>query len=200
MSANPTTMKVERMDPFIRLCIRLGVTPNMLTLARLCAVPFVIYFYIPRELSLVSFFIFVGGWILDLYDGWLARVLELVTQFGQFFDPVADKIFFLTPLTMFFIMNLVLPVTYYSFVLVELSLVAVRLLKVANQVVHQTEKADLGATNWGKHKSYVEQGCIALLLLNSDTYWWVAMVNGILIVALLLAFASLISQLKRKYG
>ncbi|WP_424134646.1 CDP-alcohol phosphatidyltransferase family protein [Roseomonas chloroacetimidivorans] len=64
--------------------------PNIITFARLCAVPAVVWLVIQHRLDL-AFLIFVGAGVSDAIDGWLARVLNARSVLGSMLDPVADK-------------------------------------------------------------------------------------------------------------
>ncbi len=74
--------------------------PNLLTLARIVAIPlFVIaYFLASEESKIIPVTIFVLAALTDLLDGYLARKLNKVSQFGAFLDPVADKLMVCTAL------------------------------------------------------------------------------------------------------
>lgn len=71
-------------------------TPNKLTIARMILVPFFVLFILTgwggdanRYICLA---IFVVASITDWFDGHLARKNNLVTNFGKFMDPLADKL------------------------------------------------------------------------------------------------------------
>ena len=64
--------------------------PNVITLARLCAVPAVVWLVIQHRLDL-AFLLFVGAGISDAVDGWLARVRNARSFIGSVLDPLADK-------------------------------------------------------------------------------------------------------------
>ena len=86
--------------------------PNKLTLARIVLIPvMVVIYYIPwfREniiflniswLYFILFIIFALGSLTDLLDGKIARKYNLITTFGKFADPLADKLLTFTALTM----------------------------------------------------------------------------------------------------
>ena len=68
-------------------------TPNKLTLARMIATPFfmaAMLFDFPYHYT-VAFVIFVAASLTDMIDGKMARKYNLVTDFGKFLDPLADK-------------------------------------------------------------------------------------------------------------
>jgi len=64
--------------------------PNVITLARLCAVPAVVWLVIQHRLD-IAFLLFVGAGISDAVDGWLARMRNARSFLGAILDPVADK-------------------------------------------------------------------------------------------------------------
>ncbi len=76
--------------------------PNLITLARIGLIPFILIFidnYSPR-LSALSALIFAFAAATDFLDGYLARRLGMVTVVGKFLDPLADKLIVLSTLVM----------------------------------------------------------------------------------------------------
>ena len=68
--------------------------PNKLTVLRLCMVPIIIVvLLLPVNVvtNLIGALIFIATAITDLLDGKIARKRGLVTDFGKFLDPLADK-------------------------------------------------------------------------------------------------------------
>ena len=68
--------------------------PNMLTLGRIAAIPFVMLFIWRGEPESCVFagWLYSAATITDFLDGWLARKQGLVTVMGKFLDPLADKL------------------------------------------------------------------------------------------------------------
>lgn len=68
--------------------------PNALTLSRVVAVPLLVASFFADEpaKSLAAFTLFALAALTDYLDGWLARKLRVVSGFGTFLDPIADKL------------------------------------------------------------------------------------------------------------
>ena len=68
--------------------------PNLLTAMRIALIPvFVVVYYLPWEWHhIASAAIFTFAALTDWVDGYLARKMDLMTPFGAFLDPVADKL------------------------------------------------------------------------------------------------------------
>ncbi len=77
--------------------------PNQLTLLRIILTP-VFLFYFLRETpssQLVASIIYILASFTDWYDGWYARHFGVVTRWGQFMDPLADKLLVSSALIVF---------------------------------------------------------------------------------------------------
>ncbi|MFI3226856.1 MAG: CDP-diacylglycerol--glycerol-3-phosphate 3-phosphatidyltransferase [Clostridia bacterium] len=74
--------------------------PNMITMGRVIAIPFFMYF-LYTENFLVAVILFTVASISDFVDGYLARKMNLVTNFGKFMDPTADKLLVYSALIIF---------------------------------------------------------------------------------------------------
>ncbi len=72
--------------------------PNLLTSLRIFLVPIFIFFLFSEYYhgKFIGFCIFIIASITDAYDGKIARKHNLITKFGIFFDPLADKILILS--------------------------------------------------------------------------------------------------------
>ncbi len=68
--------------------------PNKLTLLRICMIPFfVIFAKLPGYgMQIVAVIIYVLACLTDMLDGKIARSQNLITNFGKFMDPIADKL------------------------------------------------------------------------------------------------------------
>ena len=72
--------------------------PNLLTLSRIILVPIFIYFLFSEfnHGKLIALGVFIMAAITDAYDGKIARKHNIITKFGIFFDPLADKFLILS--------------------------------------------------------------------------------------------------------
>lgn len=66
--------------------------PNLISLVRLVLVPviFILYHYLHQTMITVGVIIFSG--LTDIADGWIARKFNMISDFGKFFDALADKL------------------------------------------------------------------------------------------------------------
>ncbi len=69
----------------------LATLPNLITMARLCAVPATVWLILNGRLD-IAFCVFVGAGVSDAVDGWLARAWNARSALGAILDPVADKL------------------------------------------------------------------------------------------------------------
>jgi CDP-diacylglycerol--glycerol-3-phosphate 3-phosphatidyltransferase len=68
--------------------------PNQLTILRIILTPIFLYLFLSEDplLIQISLGVFLIAALTDWYDGWLARKFNYITDWGKFWDPLADKI------------------------------------------------------------------------------------------------------------
>ena len=68
--------------------------PNQLTILRIILTPVFLYLFLTDDplLKQISLAVFILAALTDWYDGWLARKFNYFTNWGKFWDPLADKI------------------------------------------------------------------------------------------------------------
>lgn len=73
---------------------------NSLTLGRIILIPFVVLGFFMDNVwgAWLAFFAFLGASFTDFLDGYVARAFNQTSRFGQFLDPVADKLLVVTTL------------------------------------------------------------------------------------------------------
>ena len=150
--------------------------PNKLSVMRLLLVPIImlVLYFIPSELWIVrnalGAALFLGTAITDAFDGKIARKYNLITDFGKFIDPLADK--FLVIFTMLMILYMpdfraIAPYFVWVFAIVvmrELAVTALRLVVSKGGVV-------LAADMLGKVKTVFQMVFIMTALLEPVLYY-----------------------------
>ncbi len=145
--------------------------PNALTVARIFSIPFLIaaYLLLSGEVrQLTTTIIFVAAAFTDMLDGYLARKLALVSPFGTFLDPIADKLMVCTALVLLVSDPSVTEQTLSVGIFILSAIIIVgREVSVA---ALREWMAELGsrtkiATNWlGKFKTLAQMVAIVMLL------------------------------------
>ena len=77
--------------------------PNRLTMMRVCMIPVIVALMMAggRACGLIAVLLFAAASFTDFLDGHIARSRGLVTDFGKFMDPIADKLLVLMPFIYF---------------------------------------------------------------------------------------------------
>ncbi len=136
--------------------------PNKLTLLRVILVPFFLLFMyidIPFNFA-IALFVFAAASITDAMDGHIARKHNLVTNFGKFLDPLADKVLVMAALAVFVEMNDV-NMGAVPFIIItarEFMVSGLRLLAAGEGTV-------VAAGMWGKLKTAFTMVTIIAILL-----------------------------------
>jgi CDP-diacylglycerol--glycerol-3-phosphate 3-phosphatidyltransferase len=122
--------------------------PNKLTILRILLVPFVmaaILIEFPFHF-LIAGLLFGAASITDAFDGKIARRNNLITDFGKFADPLADKILVISVLVCFVKLGLCGAIPLCIIIFREFAVTSVRLVAAANGKV-------IAANMWGKVKT-----------------------------------------------
>lgn len=65
--------------------------PNLLSILRIIAIPFFMYFFFTKKYLAAVIVVFISG-ITDLFDGKIARHFNQISNLGKLLDPAADKL------------------------------------------------------------------------------------------------------------
>ena len=140
-------------------------TPNKLTVARMIIVPFLVVFLLTgwggAANRYISLALFVVASVTDWFDGYLARKNNLVTNFGKFMDPLADKL--LVCSAMICMIDLKRLSAWFVIIIIarEFIISGFRLIAAENGIV-------IAANYWGKFKTASQMIMIILLILHFD--------------------------------
>lgn len=169
--------------------------PNKLTMLRIIMVPVVvlIYLLIPQDFCVVSqtnglalrdilaFLVFAAASFTDMLDGQIARKQHLITSFGKFADPIADKMLVNTLL-------ILLVYTHQANVVAVLLMIARDLVVDGLRMLASQHEKVVSAGFFGKLKTVLQMFAIVFLLLKNWPFIYVGLpVDQILLWAATLA-------------
>ena len=137
--------------------------PNKLTLLRICLIPVFVILMLSQvsNFFLISCIIFIIASITDFLDGKIARKYNLVTDFGKFMDPLADKLLVLSALICMIEYDLVAGWMVIIIVARELTVSILRAIAADNGKV-------IAASGGGKIKNTSQMIAIILLLIGAN--------------------------------
>lgn len=135
---------------------------NQLTILRVIMVPFFMYFLmlgtpLGQTIALV---LFVVASFTDFLDGYLARKYNLITNFGKFMDPLADKLLVTSALLCYLAIGTIN-------VWVVMIILAREFIVSIFRAVAASQNIVIAADWWGKVKTNVQMAAIIVLLLNN---------------------------------
>lgn len=138
--------------------------PNRLTILRVCMIPLFLVAMLWQGLPYSDYIaggIFVAACITDFFDGYLARKYNLITNFGKFMDPLADKLLVCASLICFVAdPNSQMPVWVAVIIISrEFIISGFRLVAAEKGVV-------IAASYWGKVKTATQMIMSILLIFN----------------------------------
>ena len=140
--------------------------PNKLTCLRMVMIPFfVIFMYLPQNWArYIALIIFIAASLTDTADGYIARKYNLITDFGKFMDPLADKLLVCSALILFVGTGEIPAFVVVIIIAREFIISGFRLIAAENGVV-------IAANYWGKFKTVSQMVLIILLILNFDGFF-----------------------------
>lgn len=138
-------------------------TPNKLTVARMILVPFLVVFLLTgwggEANRWICLAIFVAASVTDWFDGHLARKYNLITNFGKFMDPLADKLLVCSAMICMIELDRLPAWVVIIIIGREFIISGFRLIAAENGVV-------IAANYWGKFKTVSQMIMIILLMLD----------------------------------
>ena len=163
--------------------------PNKLTMFRVILIPFFVLFMLVDITSAdnwIALAIFIIASLTDLLDGKIARKYNLVTNFGKFMDPLADKLLVCSALICLVAMDRIPAWMTIVIIAREFIISGFRLIASDNGVV-------IAASYWGKFKTTFQMVMICLLIADIEA---IAVLTAVIMwIAVLLTIISLIDYL-----
>ena len=172
--------------------------PNTLTITRIAMIPIlVLVFYWPFENhQQVAAGIFTVAAITDWFDGYIARKLAQMTEFGAFLDPVADKLMVVVALVLLVEQHDTILFTLAACVIIGREIVISALREWMAELGQRTSVA---VSYIGKIKTFVQMvAIIALLALEPAVHpeWMLVVAYGMIYAAVALTLWSMVIYLK----
>lgn len=170
--------------------------PNKLTILRIVIIPlFVLFLYVDigdNINSYIAALLFIIASLTDLLDGKIARKYNLVTNFGKFMDPLADKLLVCSALIALVDIEklegwIVIIIISRDFIINGL-----RVLAADNGIV-------IAASYWGKLKTTCQMIMIVLLIVDLDIPYMYIINNFFVYIALILTIISLLDYIYKNY-
>jgi CDP-diacylglycerol---glycerol-3-phosphate 3-phosphatidyltransferase len=151
--------------------------PNILTMIRIAAIPLLCVLLLSpeRRPCFWAAALFAAASVTDWLDGYLARRMGIVTVFGKFLDPIADKLIVMAALIMILPFDRV--PAWMVLVILGREIIITGLRGIAS-----TEGIVIPASNLGKFKTIFQLVAIIGLLLHYDYHWFFSIDHPLLVV------------------
>ncbi len=164
--------------------------PNKLTILRVFLIPvFIIFMKVPVDWGrIAALIVFIVASLTDTADGYIARKYDLITDFGKFMDPLADKLLVCSALILLIDTGQLASWIVIVIISREFIISGFRLIAVDNGIV-------IAASMWGKVKTVFQMVMIIVLLWNLQFYWFRILGQMLIYASLVLTVVSLIDYL-----
>ncbi len=171
--------------------------PNKITMLRVIMIPFFAFFMLTDVVGnskYIAVAIFIIASLTDTLDGFIARKYNLVSNFGKFMDPFADKLLVSTALICFVsIPDNPMPVWGVIVIISREFIISGFRLVAANEGIV------LAASWWGKIKTTVQMVMSVLLIVNFDGEVIDIIENIFIYAAIALTVISLVDYLIKNW-
>lgn len=166
--------------------------PNKLTILRVMMIPFFLVFLLVDILGVydrwIALALFIAASLTDLLDGYIARKYDLVTNFGKFMDPLADKLLVCSAMIAFVDLGQLPSWITILIIAREFIISGFRLVASDNGVV-------IAASYWGKFKTTFQMIMICLLIANIQNSVVMMVTDIVILIAVCLTIISLIDYI-----
>ena len=138
--------------------------PNSLTIFRILTIPVLIlsYFTVGHDHPWINAFIFTLGAVTDALDGFLARIWSVQSDFGAYFDPIADKLIIVTSIVMIVHIQGVSKFTIIPCIIIMFREILISGLREFFTSIHISIKV----SKMAKYKTLVQNISIVILMMN----------------------------------
>lgn len=168
--------------------------PNKLTILRIIMIPFFVFFLLSgvggSASKWIALVIFAAASITDTLDGYIARRDNLITDFGKFMDPLADKLLVCSALICLIALDRIPAWIVIVIISREFIISGFRLIAADNGVV-------IAASYWGKFKTASQMVTVILLVLNIQNTVFTVLGTVFIYISLVLTVVSLIDYIAK---
>ncbi|MCM1307689.1 MAG: CDP-diacylglycerol--glycerol-3-phosphate 3-phosphatidyltransferase [Butyrivibrio sp.] len=168
--------------------------PNKLTMLRVILIPFFVFFlltdYAGGAGKWIALGIFALASLTDMLDGQIARRRNLITNFGKFMDPIADKLLVCSALIAFVQLGL-LPAW------IVIILIAREFIVSGFRLVASDSGIVLAAGWWGKFKTAFQMIMCIMLIINLDYKAVNIAEQALIYISLALSVISMVDYIVR---
>ena len=168
--------------------------PNKLTIFRVILIPFFVFFllaqYFPEYGKYIATAIFIVASLTDMADGKIARKYNLVTNFGKFMDPLADKLLVCSAMICLVEIDRLAAWIVIVIIAREFIISGFRLVASDNGIV-------IAASYWGKFKTTFQMLMIIALILDFQNRYFQMLATALTYIALILTVVSLIDYIAK---
>ncbi len=164
--------------------------PNKLTIVRVLLIPaFVVFMLAPVPFgNLIALIIFIAASLTDTLDGYIARKYNLITDFGKFMDPLADKLLVCSAMICLVAKDQLQAWVVIVIVAREFVISGFRLVASDNGIV-------IAASMWGKVKTVFQMVMIIVLLLDIRNMFFYVLGQILVYTSLVLTVISLVDYI-----
>lgn len=167
--------------------------PNKLTVLRVVMIPFFVAFLLfditGAADKWIALAVFCAASLTDMLDGKIARKYNLVTNFGKFMDPLADKLLVCTAMICLVSMDKLNVIVVLVIIAREFIISGFRLVASDNGIV-------IAASYWGKFKTVSQMAMVIVLIMDLGGVF--EMIGNVLVwVALILTVVSLVDYIAK---
>lgn len=166
--------------------------PNILSLVRLCLIPFIVWLYFGKQDSVLTGFALLFSGLTDIVDGHIARTYNMISDVGKVLDPVADKA---TQAVMLLCLCITFPLMWIP---VGALIVKESFMAISGYVVIRKTGIVLGANWHGKAATVLLTACMALHLFWHDIDPTVSIITIAISTAMIVL--SLVLYAVRNFG
>ena len=167
--------------------------PNKLTTLRVIMIPFFVFFLLWQNgenhtFRMIALALFIIASLTDLLDGKIARKYNLVTDFGKFMDPLADKLLVCSALICLIQLGQLPAWIVIIIISREFIISGFRLVAADNGIV-------IAASYWGKFKTTFQMIAVILMIFNIPALKTVTFI--MLAAAVVLTIVSLVDYVAK---